>query len=181
MKNVRKLKLEELGRIDVSTFKKRNKLRLTIVVDNFRSGLNVGSIFRTSDAFLIEKIYLCGITSVPPHKEILKTAIGANHSVEWEYRETSFQAIERLKKQGYRIVGVEQTNASHPLSEYAIDPTVAYAIILGNEVDGIHTDCLQLIDDFIEIPQFGTKHSLNVAVCAGIVLYEFAQKLGIER
>jgi len=175
MKNVQKLKLEELNRIDVDTFKEAKKVPIIMIVDNFRSGLNVGSIFRTSDAFLIEKIYLCGISSVPPHKEILKTAIGANHAVDWEYKKTTKDAIVNAKNSGYQIIGIEQTNASTSLKTYKIDNQKKYAIVMGNEVEGISTSCLDVIDDFIEIDQFGTKHSLNVSVCAGIVIYEFAK------
>ena len=177
MRNVRKLKLEELGRDDIDSFKKKAKLPICIVVDNFRSGLNVGSIFRTSDAFLIERVYLCGITSTPPHKEILKTAIGANHSVHWLYKASTTEAIDELVAAEYKIIGIEQTDASVPLSEYTILPTEKYGIVMGNEVEGISETCLSKIDDFIEIPQHGTKHSLNVSVCAGIVMYKFSQAL----
>lgn len=175
MKSVKKLKLEELNRIDVDTFKKADKVPIVVIVDNFRSGLNVGSIFRTSDAFLVSKIFLCGISSIPPHKEILKTAIGANHAVDWEYCKTTKEAILKMKADNYTVIGIEQTNASLPLSTYEISNEKKYAIVMGNEVEGISEDCLSEIDDFIEIKQFGTKHSLNVSVCAGIVIHKFAQ------
>lgn len=176
MKDVRKLKLQELNRIGVEEFKERTKVPVVIVLDNIRSGLNVGSVFRTSDAFLIDKVYLCGITATPPHKEILKTAIGANHSVEWEYSEHTIEVISALKATSYSIIGIEQTTNSIPLNDFAIDPNHKYAIVMGNEVDGVQEESLKMIDHFIEIPQFGTKHSLNVSVCAGIVMHHFAFK-----
>lgn len=177
MSKVRKLKLEELGRLDVESYQSKEKLHLTVIVDNFRSGLNVGSLFRTADAFMIEKVILCGITSTPPHKEILKTAIGANHSVMWEYVNATKDAIEQLKSKDYQIVGIEQTTASIPLAEYDIQSEQKYAIVFGNEVEGLSEESIELVDTFIEIPQYGTKHSLNVSVCAGIVLYTFAKGL----
>ncbi len=175
MKDVRKLKLEELNRIDLSEFKNIDKIPIVIVLDSIRSGLNVGSIFRTSDAYLIQKMCLCGITSTPPHKEILKTAIGANNSVDWEYYENSELAIEELKKQNYVIIGIEQTNNSIEIESFKVDTSSKYAIVLGNEVEGIHENLLPLIDTFIEIKQYGTKHSLNVSVCAGIIIHAFAK------
>jgi tRNA G18 (ribose-2'-O)-methylase SpoU len=175
MSKVQKLKLEELNRIDIETFKEADKIPLVIVVDNFRSGLNVGSIFRTSDAFLVSKVLLCGITSCPPHKEILKTAIGANHSVDWKYYQEIKTALLELKQEGFHIVGIEQTTASTSLSDFEIERGQKYAIVMGNEVEGISETALPLIETFLEIPQFGTKHSLNVSVCAGIVIHKFAQ------
>lgn len=175
MKDVRKLKLEELNRVGVEAFKSQAKVPVIIILDNFRSGLNVGSFFRTSDAFSIEKIYLCGITATPPHKEILKTAIGANHSVEWEYIKDTKTILEELSQANYQIIGIEQTNASIPLSSFPISSSSRYAIVFGNEVEGIGKEVLPSIDTFLEIPQFGTKHSLNVSVCGGIVIYEFAK------
>lgn len=177
MKKVEKLKLEELNRITVDKFRAVDKIPLVIVLDNFRSGLNVGSVFRTSDAFLVQKILLCGITSCPPHKEILKTAIGANHSVEWEYFAQTDEAIVDLKSKGFQIIGIEQTTVSLSLSDYKVDKDKFYAIVLGNEVEGLRDSVLPLIDVFLEIPQYGTKHSLNVSVCAGIVIHEFAKAL----
>lgn len=176
MKEIQKLKLEELNRIDIPEFKAASKIPVVIILDNIRSGLNVGSIFRTCDAFLIERIYLCGITATPPHKEILKTAIGANNSVEWEYRQTVIEVVAELKESKYQLIGIEQTNASVPLQHFHVSEEKHYAIVFGNEVDGIREDILDEIDLFIEIPQFGTKHSLNVAVCAGIVIHYFAGK-----
>ena len=176
MKSVKKLKLEELDRIDIETFKGTKKLPIVIVLDNFRSALNVGSIFRTSDAFLINEVILCGITATPPHKEILKTAIGANHSIDWSYEKSVVTAVEILKKAGYLIVGIEQTNSSIALNDFDVDINNKYAILLGNEVEGLTSSVLALADVFIEIPQFGTKHSLNVSVCGGIVIYNFAKE-----
>jgi tRNA G18 (ribose-2'-O)-methylase SpoU len=173
---VRKLKLEELGRVDVDTFKQQEKLPIVVVLDNIRSGLNVGSIFRTADAFSIDKIYLCGITAKPPHREILKTAIGATDSVNWGYEESIESCVEGLIEQGYVLIGVEQTSSSIALQEYAVDRERKYAIIFGNEVEGLNQELLPIVKEYIEIPQYGTKHSLNVAVCAGIVLW-FFQKL----
>ena len=174
---MRKLKLDELNRLNLEDYKATVKLPVTIVLDNIRSAFNVGSIFRSSDAFLIERVVLCGITSTPPHKEILKTAIGANRSVEWLYVNVAGKALEQLKTENYCIIGIEQTTASISLSEFKVDANQKYAIVFGNEVEGLSKDILPLIDNFIEIPQFGTKHSLNVSVCAGIVLYEFSEVL----
>ena len=176
MKSVKKLKLEELNRIDVETFKETKKLPIVIVLDNFRSALNVGSIFRTSDAFLIHEVVLCGITATPPHKEILKTAIGANHSIDWSYEKSVVTAVKNLKNEGYIIVGIEQTNSSIPLNDFVVDVNTKYAILLGNEVEGLSSSVLEHTDVFIEIPQFGTKHSLNVSVCGGIVIYHFSKE-----
>lgn len=174
---VNKLKLEELNRIDVETFKKTKKLPLTVILDNVRSMHNVGATFRTADAFLVEKIMLCGITPQPPHREIHKAALGATESVDWQYFSTTSEAISQLRKENYKIVGVEQTTGSQQISEYLIDTQTSYAVILGNEVEGISDEILAEIDDFIEIPQLGTKHSLNVSVCGGIVMWEFAKTL----
>ena len=173
----KKLKLEDLNRIDVQTFKESEKTPLVVVLDNIRSMHNVGASFRTSDAFLIEKIILCGITPQPPHREIHKAALGATESVEWQYYESSLEAVLDLKTLKYEVLGIEQTSDSVCISEYIIDPTKKYAIILGNEVDGLSEELLPHCDHFLEIPQLGTKHSLNVSVCAGIVMWEFFKKL----
>ena len=168
---VRKLKLEELGRVDLDSFREQEKLPVVIVLDNIRSGLNVGSIFRTADAFAINKIYLCGITAKPPHREILKTAIGATASVEWEYIDSVENCVQGLIDEDFQIIGIEQTTASRPLQELSMNKGIKYAVVFGNEVEGIKPSVLPFINEFIEISQFGTKHSLNVAVCAGIVLW----------
>lgn len=174
---VHKLKLEELNRIDVETFKKTEKVPLVIILDNIRSMHNVGATFRTADAFLIEKIILCGITPVPPHREIHKAALGATESVDWVHESDINTAISDVKSQGYEIVGVEQTTNSQLITDFTIDKEKKYALILGNEVEGISDEALPNIDVFLEIPQLGTKHSLNVSVCGGIVMWEFAKAL----
>lgn len=174
---VHKLKLEELNRIDVETFKKTEKIPLVIILDNIRSMHNVGATFRTADAFLIEQIILCGITPLPPHREIHKAALGATESVDWAHESDINTAISNLKSKGYEIVGVEQTTNSLLITDFTIDSEKKYALILGNEVEGISDEALANIDVFLEIPQLGTKHSLNVSVCGGIVMWEFAKAL----
>ena len=174
---MRKLKLEELGRVSVEEFKNQPKTPLVLVLDNIRSALNVGSAFRTADAFALEKIYLCGITATPPHREILKTAIGASQSMDWVYCKDTLEAIEALKKDGYQIMAVEQAEGSHPLQSFPIDPDQKYALVFGNEVAGVQDSVMQLVDGCLEIPQYGTKHSLNISVCLGIVVWQFITKL----
>ncbi len=174
---VHKLKLEELNRIDVETFKKTEKIPLIVVLDNIRSMHNVGATFRTADAFLVEKIILCGITPQPPHREIHKAALGATESVDWVHEKDINTAISDLKSQGFEIIGIEQTSNSMMITDFTIDKTKKYALILGNEVDGISDEALENIDTFLEIPQLGTKHSLNVSVCGGIVMWEFTKAL----
>lgn len=174
---VHKLKLEELNRIDVETFKKVEKIPLIIVLDNIRSMHNVGATFRTADAFLIEKIILCGITPQPPHREIHKAALGATESVDWSHESDINTTISDLKSKGFEIIGIEQTSNSQMITDYTIDKTKKYALILGNEVEGISDEVLENIDTFLEIPQLGTKHSLNVSVCGGIVMWEFTKAL----
>ncbi|MNK25095.1 23S rRNA (guanosine-2'-O-)-methyltransferase RlmB [compost metagenome] len=173
----KKLKLEELGRIDVETFKNTAKIPLVIILDSVRSMHNVGAIFRTGDAFLIDKVVLCGITPQPPHREIHKAALGATESVDWIYEQDINVAIENLKKENFNIIGIEQTSDSQLISNFEIKSDEKYALILGNEVDGISDEALPNIDIFLEIPQLGTKHSLNVSVCGGIVIWEFAKNL----
>lgn len=169
---MKKLSLKELNRISVEDFKTQEKAPFVVVLDNVRSALNVGSAFRTSDAFALKGIYLCGITATPPHKEILKTAIGADEAVEWSYFNQSIQAVQTLKSEGYYIIGIEQTDKSILLSDFQITFGQKYAFIFGNEVRGISDDILPYLDECIEIPQFGTKHSLNVSVCVGIIAWE---------
>lgn len=173
----KKLKLEELGRIDVETFKKTEKIPLVVILDSVRSMHNVGAIFRTADAFLVEKIVLCGITPQPPHREIHKAALGATESVDWIFEKEINVAIENLRKENFQIVGIEQTTKSQLISDFEISKEKKYALILGNEVDGISDEALNNIDTFLEIPQQGTKHSLNVSVCGGIVMWEFFRNL----
>jgi len=165
--------MDELNRKTVVEFKQSGKLSLIVVLDNVRSLHNIGSIFRTCDAFLIEAIYLCGISATPPHKEIYKTALGAEESVDWKYFETTIQAVEHLQANGYAVWGVEQTENSISLTDFTIDPRKRYALVFGNEVRGIEQDVVDRCDGCIEIPQFGTKHSFNVSVSAGIVLWEW--------
>lgn len=177
---MKKLKLEELGRITVDEFKDADKLPLCIVLDNIRSLHNVGSAFRTGDAFTVEKIYLTGITGTPPHREIQKTALGATESVAWVYLESVEAAINQLKQEGYKIVIVEQTTASVPLHQFVPEQGEKYALVFGNEVNGVSDEVILLADLALEIPQHGTKHSLNVSVCMGIVLWEVFKQLRIR-
>lgn len=174
---MKKLKLEELGRISVNEFKESAKLPITIVLDNVRSLHNVGSAFRTADAFRIEKIYLTGITGTPPHREIEKTALGATQSIDWEYSESTKSIIERLKSDNYKIVIIEQTTESIPLNEVTLSNDQKYCLVFGNEVHGVSDEAVALGDLAIEIPQHGTKHSLNISVCLGIVTWEFFKHL----
>ncbi len=175
---MRKLKLEELGRISIEDFKRQPKAPLTLVLDNIRSGLNVGSAFRTADAFALEQIILCGITAQPPHREILKSAIGATESVGWSYEASVREAVVQLQKQGYMCLGIEQTTKSIALDAFSpVDRPMA--LIFGNEVTGLSEEVLPLVDACIEVPQFGTKHSLNVSVCLGIVVWHILQQVRI--
>lgn len=174
---MRKLKLDELGRISVEVFKASEKLPVCIVLDNIRSLHNVGSVFRTADAFRIQKIFLTGITGTPPHREIHKTALGATESVDWVYMEKPETAVRQLKEEGYTIAVVEQTDASIPLQNFHIAPQQKLALVFGNEIHGVSDEVIALADTALEIPQSGTKHSLNVSVCAGIVVWELVRKL----
>lgn len=176
---MKKLKLEELGRISVDQFKESEKLQVCIVLDNVRSLHNVGSAFRTADAFRIEKIYLTGITGTPPHREIQKSALGATESVEWEYVESSAKAIQDLKSQGYTIIIIEQTTESKPLHDFVPAKNTKYCLVFGNEVNGVSEEVIAQGNVAIEIPQIGTKHSLNISVCLGIVCWEFFRKLNL--
>jgi len=173
---MRKLKLDELNRPGLEIYRAQKKLPLIVLLDNVRSGLNVGSVFRTADAFALERLVLCGITARPPHREILKTAIGANESVAWSYRERVEEAARELKDMGYRLLGVEQTDQSRPLQAYRWPEGEALAVLFGNEVEGLSDEVLPLLDQAVEVPQFGTKHSLNVSVCAGVVLWELLRQ-----
>jgi len=171
-----KLKNKDLERISIEEFKKSRKTPITIVLDNIRSSLNVGSVFRTSDAFLIEKIILCGITPTPPNKDIRKSALGSTNSVDWDYENNTIDAVLKLKKNNYQIIGVEQVKESTMLNNFNISKN-PIAIIFGNEVDGVNNDVINLCNEIIEIPQFGTKHSLNISVSSGIVIWELWNKL----
>lgn len=174
---MRKLKNEELGRLDVKEFKSTDKIPVCIVLDNIRSLNNIGSVFRTSDAFLVEKIYLCGITAKPPHKDIHKTALGATESVAWEYVEDIMGLIQVLKTQGYRNLAIEQAEGARMLNDFRPNLKERYALIFGNEVKGVQQKVVDVCNSVIEIPQFGTKHSLNIAVSAGVVIWDFWSKL----
>ena len=173
---MRKLKLQELNRLSPEAFKASDKTPIVLVLDNIRSGLNVGAAFRTADGFAIEKIYLCGITAQPPHREILKTAIGANESMEWEYIKETKNIVEQLKGEGYYIAAVEQAEDSTSLQDFALPMDAKVALIFGNEVKGVDVEVMGLINECIEVPQFGTKHSFNISVCMGIVLWEVFRK-----
>lgn len=168
-----KRSLEQLGRITVEDFKQTAKMPMVLILDNIRSALNVGSAFRTADAFLVQEIALCGITATPPHREILKTAIGATESVDWQYFESTLQAVEHYRQAGFAILAVEQATESVALQDYPVRPNEKWAMVFGNEVGGVEDAVVQQADACIEIPQFGTKHSLNIAVCLGIVIWEF--------
>ena len=168
---MRKLKITELNRLSPEDFKQTEKIPVIIVLDNVRSLHNVGSVFRTSDAFLIEAIYLCGITSTPPHTEIHKTALGAENTVEWQYFEHTLDAVRQLKQKSYSILAIEQAENSIPLDKFRIE-NQRYAVVFGNEVKGIDQSIMDICDACLEIPQFGTKHSLNISVAAGIAVWE---------
>jgi 23S rRNA (guanosine2251-2'-O)-methyltransferase len=176
---MRKLNMEELNRLSVEEFKEVKKSPLVIVLDNVRSLNNVGSAFRTSDAFLVEKIILCGITGTPPHKEIQKTALGATESVTWEYVRTTLEAVDQLKALGYQICTFEQVAESVMLDEFVPEKGGKYALIFGNEVFGVEEQVIENSDHIIEIPQLGTKHSLNISVTIGIAIWDFAVKMGV--
>jgi 23S rRNA (guanosine2251-2'-O)-methyltransferase len=172
---MRKLSTEELNRISPQDFSEAKKLPVIAVLDDIRSLNNIGSFFRSSDAFSIEALFLCGITACPPHREIQKTALGATETVRWEYFSTVSEAISKLKSEGFTIVCIEQTSDSIALWDF--NPSLKSAVIFGNEVDGVSEDAVKLCDFAVEIPQSGTKHSLNVAVCGGIVLWHCYQQL----
>lgn len=171
MSKHRKLKLEELGRISVDDFKNKKKISCVIVLDNIRSHHNVGSVFRTADAFLVEAIYLCGYTPCPPHREIHKTALGATESVSWTYFESTQAAVNKLKDDSYSVFAIEQTLDSIPLNKAELKQD-KIAFVFGNEVDGVDQSVIDSCTNVIEIPQSGTKHSINISVCAGIIMWE---------
>jgi 23S rRNA (guanosine2251-2'-O)-methyltransferase len=175
---MRKLKAAEMKRLSVADFHTAPKMPVIIVLDNIRSQNNVGSVFRTADAFRCEAIWLCGITAVPPHREIHKTALGATESVEWLYFADNLEAIRQLRQRNYRIYAVEQTDQSIPLTSFHPELSPGIALVLGNEVSGIDVRLLEAADGSIEIPQYGTKHSLNIAVAAGIMIWDIFQKSG---
>ncbi len=174
----RKLLNSELGRTSLEEFRKTEKLPLTVILDNVRSQFNIGSVFRSCDAFIAEKVILCGISATPPSAEIHKSALGAEFSVEWEHYQNTEDAVIKLKEQGYKILSIEQTENSIPLSDFQASPQEKYALIFGNEVHGVQQQVVDLSHASIDIPQFGTKHSINVSVCIGVVLWEFLKKFG---
>lgn len=172
----RKLKLWELDRVDEQTFKQQEKFPLIVILNDIRSLNNIGSFFRTADAFNVEKIYLCGITAQPPHREIHKTALGATETIDWEYRKDINELVSELKNSGIAVCSIEQAEETVLLHEIPSLKETKFALVFGNEVDGVDQSVIDSSDYILEIPQFGTKHSLNVSVCAGIVLWEFAKK-----
>ena len=174
---MRKLKNNELNRIDVEGFKKAKKIPLIVVLDNIRSLNNIGSVFRTSDAFLVEKIYLCGITAQPPHKEIHKTALGATESVDWEYVEDTMELMQRFKGSKVQSISIEQAENATMLQDFETEDNQKYAIIFGNEVKGVQQEVVSVSDYCVEIPQYGTKHSLNISVSCGVVLWDLFKKM----
>jgi 23S rRNA (guanosine2251-2'-O)-methyltransferase len=176
----RKLKNSELNRKSVSDFKEAVKTPIIIVLDNIRSLNNVGSVFRTSDAFLVEKIYLCGITATPPHRDIQKTALGATDAVAWEYVEDSVSLVQQLKEDGVHVCAIEQAEGAVMLDKFMPTTGEKYAVVFGNEVKGVQQEIVSLSNTVIEIPQVGTKHSLNISVSAGVVIWDLFSKLGVS-
>ena len=174
---MRKLSNEELNRKSVAEFKASTKAPFILVLDNVRSLNNIGSIFRTADAFLVEAVYLCGITAKPPHREIHKTALGATESVAWKYFSSAAEAVAGLKEKGYVIVSVEQTDEAIPLDSFSTEAGYKYALVFGHEIRGVSEEVVDMSDTCVEIPQYGTKHSFNIAVSAGIVLWELAGRI----
>ncbi len=177
---MRKLKITELNRISVEEFKAADKTPLIVILDNIRSLNNIGSVFRTSDAFLVKTVYLCGITATPPHKDIHKTALGSTDSVSWEYAPNTLELVKSLRSEGVTVLGIEQTESSIPLQQFKTETDKIYAVIFGHEVKGIDQQVLNHCDAAIEIPQFGTKHSLNIAVSAGIVIWDIFRKIRLN-
>ena len=174
---MRKLRTEELNRLSVPQYKERPKTPVIVVLDNIRSQQNIGSVFRTADAFRVESVWLCGITAIPPHREIHRAALGATESVDWKYFSRTEDALKELRSRGYLVIGVEQTDQSVSLADYFPPDGARFALIFGNEVSGLEEQILPLLDACIEIPQFGTKHSFNVSVSAGIVLWDLISKI----
>lgn len=174
---MRKRSNEELNRLSTEEFRETKKLPVCIVLDNIRSQHNIGSVFRTADAFLLERIYLCGITATPPHREIHKTALGATESVEWQYDPSTLEVVESLRNKGYHIFAIEQAEESQLLQDLVLPEHKPIALVFGNEVNGVDEAVMECADGCIEIPQFGTKHSLNIAVSAGIVIWEVFNRM----
>lgn len=173
----RKLKITEMNRLSVEEFKQIEKVPFIVVLDNIRSMHNIGSVFRTADAFCLEMIYLCGITATPPNSEIHKTALGAENTVDWIYKENTLDVITELKEKGYTIFSIEQAVGSVMLQDVSLDKIEKFAVVLGNEVKGVQQEVINKSDSCIEIPQYGTKHSLNVSVTSGIVIWDLFNKM----
>lgn len=173
---MRKTPNSELQRLSINEFKQANKQPIVVVLDNVRSAYNVGAVFRTADAFLINAIYLCGITACPPHKEIRKTALGASDTIHWQYHADTLTLVQQLKNESYTVLAIEQADQSIALQNFTVDGTKKYAIVFGHEVKGVSQAVMDMIDHCIEIPQFGTKHSLNISVSVGVVLWDFSKQ-----
>lgn len=174
---MRKLENSELERLDIAAFKKAEKSPIIIILDNIRSLNNIGSVFRTADAFLVQKIYLCGITATPPHKDIRKTALGSTDSVDWEHRENTLELVEELKSSGVKTIAVEQAENAVMLNKFGTKENETLALIFGNEVKGVSQEVVSASDVVLEIPQFGTKHSLNISVSTGVVVWDIWSKI----
>lgn len=174
---MRKLSIEELNRLSPEEFQEQEKINLVVVLDNIRSANNVGSVFRTADAYLVKEIHLCGITACPPNKEIQKTALGATDTVHWKKFTNTNESVHLLKKEGYKILSIEQAQGSTMLNDLKVSSNEKIAIVLGNEVNGVDQEIIDLSDACLELPQYGTKHSLNVSVCSGIVIWELFKQL----
>jgi tRNA G18 (ribose-2'-O)-methylase SpoU len=174
---MRKLKNSELDRLNVDEFKSAKKTPLIIILDNIRSLNNIGSVFRTSDAFLVEKIYLCGITATPPHNDIRKTALGSTETVDWEYVEHTIEVVKKLKSEGIKVMSIEQAERATMLNDFQPETNQTYALVFGNEVKGVAQDVVDASDIVIEIPQYGTKHSLNISVSCGVVVWDLFSKI----
>ena len=177
---MRKIRTIEMQRLSIEEYKKSEKLPLVVVLDDVRSMYNIGSVFRTADTFRVEAVCLCGICQTPPATEIHKTALGAEESVDWKYYKTAFEAVNALKNDGYEVLSVEQVEHSTKLQHFVPDPSKRYAVVLGNEVKGVHQEVVDASNGCLEIPQFGTKHSMNVSVTAGIIIYKFAESLVLK-
>ncbi|MCR5711700.1 MAG: RNA methyltransferase [Prevotella sp.] len=178
---MRKVRTIEMQRLTIEEFREADKLPLIVVLDDVRSMYNIGSVFRTCDTFRVEALYLCGICQTPPSTEIHKTALGAEDSVSWKYFKTTLEAVAELKKEGYQILSIEQVEHSTKLQTFVPQEGQRYAVILGNEVKGVHQEVVDISDGCLEIPQLGTKHSMNVSVTAGIIIYKFAETLILRR
>lgn len=177
---MRKIRTIEMQRLSIEEYKKSEKLPLVVVLDDVRSMYNIGSVFRTADTFRVEAVCLCGICQTPPATEIHKTALGAEESVDWKYYKTALEAVNALKNDGYEVLSVEQVEHSTKLQQFVPDPSKRYAVVLGNEVKGVHQEVVDASNGCLEIPQLGTKHSMNVSVTAGIIIYKFAESLVLK-